>query len=285
MSTPTSPQPTSSATWTSCHEERLLAVEIGLAADGAYMADLEDEIAACRAAYVGAAVTEIATMRAELSGAAARVERRPRMSRAVRITNILVVVIPFVAFVAALTTLWNAFVGPLDLAIAFVMYVLTILGVTVGFHRLLTHRAFRPRSRVEYALAILGSMAVEGPVDQLGRRPPQAPRPHRRGGRPALARTATAPACGGARQGPVARARRLAVRDHGVAEREQATRATWSRTAAIADRSTCFVPAGVAVGLAIPFAARLARSAARWHARADRACCGAASCASSCCTT
>jgi hypothetical protein len=50
------------------HEERLLAVEIGLAADGAYMADLEDEIAACRAAYVGAAVTEIATMRAELSG-------------------------------------------------------------------------------------------------------------------------------------------------------------------------------------------------------------------------
>ena len=51
------------------HEERLLAVEIGLAADGAYMADLEDEIVACRAAYVGAAVTEIATMRAELSGA------------------------------------------------------------------------------------------------------------------------------------------------------------------------------------------------------------------------
>jgi hypothetical protein len=51
------------------HEERQLALEIGLAADGAYMADLEAEITACRAAYVGAAVTEIATMRAELSGA------------------------------------------------------------------------------------------------------------------------------------------------------------------------------------------------------------------------
>jgi len=49
------------------HEERMLAVEIGLSADGAYMADLDDEIAACRAAYVGAAVTEIATMRAEMS--------------------------------------------------------------------------------------------------------------------------------------------------------------------------------------------------------------------------
>jgi hypothetical protein len=51
------------------NEERELAVEMGLAADGAYMADLEDEIVACRAAYVGAAVTEIASMRAELSGA------------------------------------------------------------------------------------------------------------------------------------------------------------------------------------------------------------------------
>jgi hypothetical protein len=50
------------------HEERALAVEIGLAADGAYMADLDDEIAACRAAFVGAAVTEIATIRAALSG-------------------------------------------------------------------------------------------------------------------------------------------------------------------------------------------------------------------------
>jgi hypothetical protein len=51
------------------HEERQLAVEIGLDADGAYMADLDDEIAACHAAYVGAAVTEIASMRAALSGA------------------------------------------------------------------------------------------------------------------------------------------------------------------------------------------------------------------------
>jgi len=53
------------------HEERMLAIEIGLSADGAYMADLEEEITACRAAYVGAAVTEIAVMRSELSGALA----------------------------------------------------------------------------------------------------------------------------------------------------------------------------------------------------------------------
>jgi hypothetical protein len=50
------------------HAERLLASSEGLAADTAYMADLDDEIAEVSDAYVGAAVTEIATLRAELFG-------------------------------------------------------------------------------------------------------------------------------------------------------------------------------------------------------------------------
>jgi hypothetical protein len=48
--------------------ERALASIEGLAGNSAYMADLEHEIAATRAAYVGVAVTEIATLRAQLSG-------------------------------------------------------------------------------------------------------------------------------------------------------------------------------------------------------------------------
>ena len=48
--------------------ERQLAAVEGLADNALYMADLEDEISATRAAYVGAAVTEIALLRAELSG-------------------------------------------------------------------------------------------------------------------------------------------------------------------------------------------------------------------------
>ena len=48
--------------------ERLLASSEGLAADTAYMADLEDEIAEVSDAYVGAAVTEIAMLRGELFG-------------------------------------------------------------------------------------------------------------------------------------------------------------------------------------------------------------------------
>jgi hypothetical protein len=48
--------------------ERTLASIEGLAVDSAYMADLDGEIEATASAYVGAAVTEIATLRAELSG-------------------------------------------------------------------------------------------------------------------------------------------------------------------------------------------------------------------------
>jgi hypothetical protein len=49
-------------------EERVLAHEAGLDHDRAYMADLDDEIAHYRAAYIGAAVTEIAMLRARLDG-------------------------------------------------------------------------------------------------------------------------------------------------------------------------------------------------------------------------
>lgn len=50
------------------HAERALALVEGLGSCSPYMADLDEEIAAMRDAYVGAAVTEIATLRAELSG-------------------------------------------------------------------------------------------------------------------------------------------------------------------------------------------------------------------------
>jgi hypothetical protein len=50
------------------HAERALAEETGVARIESYMADLERDIALSRAAYVGAAVTEIASFRAQLSG-------------------------------------------------------------------------------------------------------------------------------------------------------------------------------------------------------------------------
>jgi stearoyl-CoA desaturase (delta-9 desaturase) len=78
--------------------------------------------------------------------------------------NLLAVALPFAGTLAAIVLLWNSVVSATDLAILAVMYVLTGLGVTVGFHRMLTHRSFQAPKPVEYAFAILGSMAVQGPV-------------------------------------------------------------------------------------------------------------------------
>ena len=86
------------------------------------------------------------------------------MSTLEKRVNLLAVAIPFVATLAAVVLLWNSVVSATDLAILAVMYVLTGLGVTVGFHRMLTHRSFQAPKPIEYGFAVLGSMAVQGPV-------------------------------------------------------------------------------------------------------------------------
>ncbi|MGZ8632879.1 MAG: acyl-CoA desaturase [Solirubrobacteraceae bacterium] len=86
------------------------------------------------------------------------------MSRAHKLSNLAGAVVPFLAFIAAIVLLWNRIVDWSDLAVLAVMYFLAGFGVTVGFHRLLTHRSFQTFKPVEYLLAALGSMAVQGPV-------------------------------------------------------------------------------------------------------------------------
>jgi stearoyl-CoA desaturase (Delta-9 desaturase) len=81
-----------------------------------------------------------------------------------RRANIAAVVIPFGAVVVGALLLWHRFLSARDLAIFGVMYLLTALGVTVGFHRLLTHRSFKTRPWLRYTLAVLGSMSVQGSV-------------------------------------------------------------------------------------------------------------------------
>ncbi len=86
------------------------------------------------------------------------------MSKSEKIANLGAVTLPFVATIAAIALLWNRLAGPADLAIAAAMYLFTAVGITVGFHRLLTHRSFQTPQPIEYLFAILGSMAVQGPV-------------------------------------------------------------------------------------------------------------------------
>jgi stearoyl-CoA desaturase (delta-9 desaturase) len=86
------------------------------------------------------------------------------MTRAHRNVNIGAVILPFIAFLAAIPLLWNELVGWTDLAIFAFMYLLTAVGVTVGFHRMLTHRAFETYRPLKYVFAVLGSMSVQGDV-------------------------------------------------------------------------------------------------------------------------
>ena len=86
------------------------------------------------------------------------------MSKLQRTVNLVAVAVPFVAVLVAVVVFWDRGVDVIDLAILLVMYLLTALGITVGFHRMLTHRSFQTSKPVEYLFAILGSMAVQGPV-------------------------------------------------------------------------------------------------------------------------
>jgi stearoyl-CoA desaturase (delta-9 desaturase) len=86
------------------------------------------------------------------------------MSSLEKAANLGAVVVPFLAVIAAIVLLWDRLVRPEDLAIATAMYLLTAIGITVGFHRLLTHRSFQTARGIEYTFAVLGSMAVQGPV-------------------------------------------------------------------------------------------------------------------------
>jgi stearoyl-CoA desaturase (Delta-9 desaturase) len=86
------------------------------------------------------------------------------VTRLERNVNIGAVMVPFCGVIVAAVLLWNRFLSWRDVAIFALMYALTAIGVTVGFHRLLTHRAFQTRAWLRYTLAVLGSMSLQGPV-------------------------------------------------------------------------------------------------------------------------
>jgi stearoyl-CoA desaturase (Delta-9 desaturase) len=86
------------------------------------------------------------------------------MNRTHKLVNLVGIGLPIAGLVAAVILLWNDGVGVTALAILAVGYVLTGLGITVGYHRLFTHRAFETFPAVRYLFAVLGQMGVEGDV-------------------------------------------------------------------------------------------------------------------------
>src|SRR6201999_4532216 len=81
-----------------------------------------------------------------------------------RRVNMTAVLLPFMVVAIAVPLLWGDLVGWSDVAVFTLMHVLSGFGVTVGFHRMLTHRAFQVHKPTRYLFAILGSYAVQGPV-------------------------------------------------------------------------------------------------------------------------
>jgi stearoyl-CoA desaturase (Delta-9 desaturase) len=81
-----------------------------------------------------------------------------------RIITGIVTVAPILGLGIAVRQSWNGLLHPRDVLIFALLYVLTGLGVTVGFHRLLTHRAFKTTPAVRAVFTALGSVAIEGPV-------------------------------------------------------------------------------------------------------------------------
>jgi stearoyl-CoA desaturase (Delta-9 desaturase) len=87
-----------------------------------------------------------------------------RQSRKEQVALALFIGVPFLAIAAAVPMAWGGWLGWTDVVIAAVMYAITGHGVTVGFHRYFTHKSFKPNRPLKVALAIAGSMAIQGPV-------------------------------------------------------------------------------------------------------------------------
>jgi stearoyl-CoA desaturase (delta-9 desaturase) len=81
-----------------------------------------------------------------------------------RVITAVVTVAPFLALGFVAWQLWEEALHWRDLVIFFALYVLFGLGVTVGFHRLFTHRSFKTTPWLRFTFAVLGSAAIEGPV-------------------------------------------------------------------------------------------------------------------------
>lgn len=79
-----------------------------------------------------------------------------------KFTILALVVIPLFGMLVAILMLWNRAVDWLDIALMVGLYVPISMGITIGFHRYLTHRGFRANPLIKAVLLILGSMAVEG---------------------------------------------------------------------------------------------------------------------------
>ncbi|MES2154924.1 MAG: acyl-CoA desaturase [bacterium] len=73
------------------------------------------------------------------------------------------VILPLLAFGFAVWSFWGIHVGVFELTILAAMWTITGLGISVGFHRMLTHRSVDVRAPTKFALLVAGTMSMQGP--------------------------------------------------------------------------------------------------------------------------
>jgi stearoyl-CoA desaturase (Delta-9 desaturase) len=99
------------------------------------------------------------------------VEKTPKLTisdeaieRSTRRHNMLMTIIPAAGLIAAIVTTWKWGGEVWELSLMFLMFSLLMIGIEVGVHRYFTHKSFETKPAVRAILAILGSMAGQGPV-------------------------------------------------------------------------------------------------------------------------
>jgi stearoyl-CoA desaturase (Delta-9 desaturase) len=87
-------------------------------------------------------------------------------SMSAMVVLVIGVVFPFIGLLAAVPIAWGWGLSWLDITIGAVFYLISGFGVTVGFHRYFTHKAFKAQRWLRVVLAVAGSLSVEGPLVQ-----------------------------------------------------------------------------------------------------------------------
>ena len=88
------------------------------------------------------------------------------VSPGLRIAIAAFIVVPLLAVAAAIPVAWGGWVSWVDISLLIALWAITALGITVGYHRFFTHGSFKAPRAVKITLALMGSLAIEGSINQ-----------------------------------------------------------------------------------------------------------------------